>query len=352
VAANVRLQKVACGAFCPRTQRRDFESAQDYVATSGVVQRTGMMRASWGGIRERKMKELLSRLLVGAAIVAMVGIGGAWILGGELSDPSPRVIGRPPLDLEASNVTFASGSGSLIHGWLTHGKPGHGVVLLLHGARGDRRDMVSRAEFLRGQEYSVLLFDFQAHGESRGEQFTFGDRESRDVTAAIQYLYHQMPGERIGVIGVSLGAAAFVLADGRPAVDAVVLESMYPTIEDAVADRLRHYLGPLGPVFSPPLLSQLRPRLHIDESRMRPIDRIGHLGAPVLIVSGTRDDHTTIDEARALFAAASAPKELWAVEGAGHVNLYTFAKAQYERRVGDFLGRYLVQNSSQQPSGQ
>jgi fermentation-respiration switch protein FrsA (DUF1100 family) len=43
-----------------------------------------------------------------------------------------------------------------------------------------------------------------------------------------------------------------------------------------------------------------------------------------------------------LFAASSNPKELWAVEGAGHVNLHAFAKAQYEQRVGDFLGRYMA----------
>ena len=66
------------------------------------------------------------------------------------------------------------------------------------------------------------------------------------------------------------------------------------------------------------------------------------IGAPVLIVNGTQDSYTPIEDARALFAAASNPKELWAVEGAGHVNLHAFAKAQYEQRVGDFLGRYMA----------
>jgi fermentation-respiration switch protein FrsA (DUF1100 family) len=293
------------------------------------------------------MKELLVRLLVGVAIVVVVGIAVSWLVGGELSDPVPRVIGRPPLDLEATNVTFASSSGTLIHGWLSHGTPGKGAVLLLHGARGDRRDMVSRAEFLRAQGYSTLVFDFQAHGESRGERISFGDRESRDVVAALQYLRHKMPDERIGVIGESLGAAAFALADGRPPVSAVVLESMYPTIEQGVANRLRLYLGPVGPVLAPLLMIQLKPRLDIDADRLRPIDRMGRLGAPVLIMNGTRDQHTSIDEARAIFAAASEPKEFWAVEGAEHVDLHAFAKAEYERRVGEFLGRYLPQTNAQ-----
>jgi pimeloyl-ACP methyl ester carboxylesterase len=290
------------------------------------------------------MKELLIRLVVGLAVIVVVVIAVTWVAGRDLTEPANRDIdiGRPPLDLEASNITFASGSGSLIHGWLSAGKPGQGAVILLHGLRGDRRDMVSRAEFLHARGYSVLLFDFQAHGESRGSLITFGDLESRDVTAAIQYLHHKLPGEQVGVVGASLGAAAFVLAEERPAVAAVVLEQMYPTIQQAVAGRARQYLGPLGPVLAPLLMVQMQARLEIPADRLRPIDRMGQIGAPVLIVNGTQDSYTSIEDARALFAAASNPKELWAVEGAGHVNLHAFAKAQYEQRVGDFLGRYLA----------
>jgi pimeloyl-ACP methyl ester carboxylesterase len=290
------------------------------------------------------MKELLIRLVVGLAVIVVVVLALTWVAGDDLTEPTNRdiTIGRPPLDLEASNITFASGSGSLIHGWLSPGKPGHGAVILLHGLRGDRREMVSRAEFLRARGYSVLLFDFQGHGESRGSLITFGDLESRDVTAAIQYLHHKLPNEQVGVIGVSLGAAAFVLAEERPAVAAVVLEQMYPTIQQAVAGRARKYLGPVAPVLAPLLMVQVQARLKIPANRLRPIDRMGQIGAPVLIVNGTQDSYTSIEDARALFAAASNPKELWAVEGAGHVNLHAFAKAQYEQRVGDFLGRYMA----------
>ncbi|HEV7443089.1 MAG TPA: alpha/beta fold hydrolase [Steroidobacteraceae bacterium] len=290
------------------------------------------------------MKELLIRLVVGLAVIVVVVLALTWVAGDDLTKPTNRdiTIGRPPLDLEASNITFASGSGSLIHGWLSPGKPGHGAVILLHGLRGDRREMLSRAEFLRARGYSVLLFDFQGHGESRGSLITFGDLESRDVTAAIQYLHHKLPNEQVGVIGVSLGAAAFVLAEERPAVAAVVLEQMYPTIQQAVAGRARKYLGPVAPVLAPLLMVQVQARLKIPANRLRPIDRMGQIGAPVLIVNGTQDSYTSIEDARALFAAASNPKELWAVEGAGHVNLHAFAKAQYEQRVGDFLGRYMA----------
>jgi fermentation-respiration switch protein FrsA (DUF1100 family) len=59
------------------------------------------------------------------------------------------------------------------------------------------------------------------------------------------------------------------------------------------------------------------------------------------LLHGTRDQHTSIDEARAIFAAASAPKDLWEVAGAAHVDLHRYAGEEYEQRVEEFLARYL-----------
>jgi len=229
----------------------------------------------------------------------------------------------------------------MIHGWLCRGAAHQGAVLLLHGVRADRRDMISRAEFLRRAGYSVLLIDFQAHGESRGKRITFGYLESRDVSAALDFMNARLPGERIGVIGVSLGAAAFVLADPRPEVSAAVLESMYPTIDQALSDRLRIYLGPFGPLLAPVLKIQLKPRLGITADQLRPIDRITRVGASVFIVSGTDDERTTAQETQTIFDAALPPKQIWFVPGAAHVNLHDFARKEYERRVLDYFVTYL-----------
>jgi uncharacterized protein len=287
------------------------------------------------------MKDWLIQGLVVVAGLAMTVIGTTWLASGGLQDPANHYVSPSPLDLHASNITYASGAGVLIHGWLAPGRPGQGVMLLLHAIRGDRRDMISRARFLHARGYAVLLIDFQSHGENRGHRITFGDLESRDVTGAIQYLHHKLPGEKVAVIGVSMGADAFVLADGRPAVDAVVLEQMFPTIDRAVASRVRSNVGPFAPLFASLVMLEMQSRMAIPASRLRPLDRMAKIGAPVLIVNGTEDSHVTLEEARLEFAATVPPKELWAVEGAGHVDLYAFDKAQYERRVGDFLARYL-----------
>jgi uncharacterized protein len=198
-----------------------------------------------------------------------------------------------------------------------------------------------RARFLRNAGYAVLLFDFQAHGESVGQHITFGYLESRDAQAAVDFLRATVPGEKIGVIGVSLGGAAATLATPPLKVDAIILEMVYPTIEEAIGDRLAIRLGGWSRALVPLLSWQLKPRLGISPGALHPIDRVGSITASKLFIAGAEDRHTTIAESRAPFAAAAAPKELWVIDHAGHEDLHAFARAAYEERVLAFFDRTL-----------
>lgn len=279
------------------------------------------------------------------ALLALV-LSATGVASCMFTRPSRALVGAAPAALAAQSVAFPSRSGSVLSAWFARGRSGGGAVLLLHGVGADRRVMLDRARFLHGAGYTVLLPDFQAHGESVGQHITFGALESRDALAALAYLRGQVPGEPVGVVGVSMGGAAAVLASehGMDA-DAYVLESMYPTIRDAVRDRLRAWLGPIGPVLGPAFLGIVGAQTGVVADSLRPIEQIAHLGAPVLIAAGTRDRYTPLGESEALFARALEPKEFWAVAGAGHVDLYAYASAEYEQRVGAFLARYLRPNA-------
>jgi hypothetical protein len=103
-------------------------------------------------------------IYAGVLIVALVA-ALAWVVGDRLSAPVLRTLGDPPADLGARNVEFQSSSGSVVHGWLSRGLPGQGAILLIHGVRGDRRDMLSRAGFLHQAGYTVLLIDLWSYWE-------------------------------------------------------------------------------------------------------------------------------------------------------------------------------------------
>ena len=287
-----------------------------------------------------------SRRLFILVLVFVLLLALASFIAGELySRPAPARIGSPPPDLRATNVSLQTAGGVRVSGWFARrnesGNEGRGAVLLLHGVHGNRLQMLPRAQWLAGLGYSVLLIDLPGHGESEGGRISFGLHEADGVRAALAFLRAQLPGERIGVIGVSLGAASTVLAHAEPPPDAVVLESMYPTIEEAVADRLEMRLGKPGRWLAPLLLVQLPLRLGVSTDQLRPVDAMATLQAPVLVIAGAQDVHTKLDESRRIFAAAVEPKEFWVVEGAAHVDLRDFDPKAYDAVVQRFLARHL-----------
>lgn len=281
--------------------------------------------------------------LVGILVTALVLIGAGEVL----SRPAVRFIGPPPLDFPARVVQIDNAPTGPVFGWFAPGQPGKGAVLLFHGVRADRTQMLARARFLHRAGYATLLVDLPGHGESAGERITFGAREAAGVSASLQYIRQLLPNERLGIIGVSLGAASTVLARPSPAPDAVVLESMYPTIVEAVEDRLMVHLGSMGPRLAPLLLWQLPLLTGVSAQDLKPIQELPRIGAPVLIAAGSADKHTTWAETQRLFEAAVEPKEIWRVDGATHVDLYAYTPEEYERKILNFLARCLGNEVSQ-----
>jgi fermentation-respiration switch protein FrsA (DUF1100 family) len=138
-----------------------------------------------------------------------------------------------------------------------------------------------------------------------------------------------------------MGGAAAVLANPPLQVNAMILESVYPTIEQAITDRLEIRFGRVGKLGAPFLTWQLKPRLGFGCDDLCPIKQVGNITAPKLFIAGTADRDTLVQESRDLFAAAAEPKQFWLVDGAAHVDMNIFAKDEYEKRILEFLTRNL-----------
>ena len=287
-------------------------------------------------------------LVIGALLLVLLLAAGLCALvlgvGLRLSSPFRRHVGPAPAQLPGAEAVYIpSASRSVLQGWWVAGnRPSGGAIVLMHGVHADRLMLVQRARVLHEHGFSVLLFDLQAHGESSGRRITFGKLEALDAAAAVSFVRHRLPGERVGAIGISLGGAAALLGPKPLDVDALVLEAVYPDIDAALANRLRAGLVPaVGALFTPLLVLAFKlllpPILGARASELRPIDRIGAVVAPLLIVSGTADRLTTLAETQALFERAPEPKRLWTVDGAGHVDLERFSPDRYWEAVLPFL---------------
>lgn len=291
---------------------------------------------------------MLRKLTIVILGFAICGIATIIVIGGVLAAPHQQKIGAPPVDLSVTSVSIPRRSALPVSGWFIDSDLGRAGILLLHSIRSNRREMIGRARFLYEAGYSVLLIDMQGHGETPGEHITFGHRESRDVHAALKYLQLQLPGQPVGVIGVSLGGAATLLGEEPIQADAVVLEeAVYSSIGRAVGNRLAIRLGALGRYLTPLLLWQIEPRLGILIQSLSPVSAISHLMGPTMIIAGSNDRHTLLDESKELFQEASEPKLLWIVPGADHQNFHDYVPEEYERNVLEFFAKHLRSNAAQ-----
>jgi alpha-beta hydrolase superfamily lysophospholipase len=288
------------------------------------------------GLCQRRWK-MLSGFLI---FIGVAGLILSWVVGGRLCAACNRAVALPA-NLAVEQVSFPSNSGATIRGWLVVPETNRAVVILQHGVRADKSTLVERARFLASAGYAVLMFDFQAHGESIGSHITFGSLESRDAQAAVTFAKSRFPGKQVAVIGLSLGAAAAALAEPPLDVQALVLEMMYPTVVEATKDRIAMRLGSPGRWLSPLLTAQLKWRIGCTTDALRPIVSVEKITVPKLFIAGTEDRDTTLAESKEIFSHAAEPKAFVPFEGARHQDLLEFAPDQYKKTILEFLEKYL-----------
>jgi fermentation-respiration switch protein FrsA (DUF1100 family) len=76
-------------------------------------------------------------------------------------------------------------------------------------------------------------------------------------------------------------------------------------------------------------------------SDVSPLEAVRSIRIPVLFVYGTRDQHINHEYSLLLHEQANEPKELLAIEGASHSDIWDVAGEEYGRRLVGFFERYL-----------
>lgn len=288
---------------------------------------------------------------VGAAgVLAALGSGlalGALAGAARISGPgrpqpdyrfSPYEVGIPHEDVE-----FATPDGTRLAGWWFDRPGSERVVIISHGHRGNKSDMLGIGPGLWRAGNSVLLFDFRGNGDSQDGPQSLAHYEQADLRAAIAYAAERRPDAAIVLVGFSMGAAVSILvAAQEPRVRAVVLDSPFADLRGVVA----HALGKLRlpPI---PLLwltdRATRARYGYGFHEVSPVAAIGAMAPrPVLLMHGEADSVIPLEHAHRLYAAAGDPKQLRVFPGLDHCGGYFQDRPAYI----DFVARWLADATS------
>jgi pimeloyl-ACP methyl ester carboxylesterase len=207
--------------------------------------------------------------------------------------------------LAASHVPHAGDTAVVVaHGFSgTHTKPWQALV-----ARGLARHA------------GVVAFDFRGHGRSSGVS-TLGELEVLDVDAAVAWA-RALGYANVVTCGWSMGASCVLrhaaLSGGVDAVVSVSATSRW-RVRDTKPMRRLHWIVErrAGRVVGRHYL-KTRLATHWEDEPESPVEVVGRVRVPLLIVHGDRDSYFPLEHPRALYAAANEPKEMWLVNGFAH----------------------------------
>lgn len=191
------------------------------------------------------------------------------------------------------------------------------VMLYLHGARWNVTGSAPRIRRMQELGFSVLAVDYRGFGKS-DPSVPSESLAVEDAQAAWAWLATKYPNQPRYIFGHSLGGAiAIALATQVSDEQGTIVEGTFTSIPDVVSTMKWGWLPLSG------LITQ----------RFESVNKVAHIGSPLLVVHGEQD--RLIDPAlgRQLFEAAVGPKEFVLVPGGSHHNTNAVGQRQYREAL-------------------
>ncbi len=247
--------------------------------------------------------------------------------------------------LEYEDVTVVSSDGFELHAWYIRSQNG-ASILLQHGYKSNRIELLEEAKALVDNGYGVLLSSIRSHDENEGELIAFGLQEMPDLQAWFNFLVEQedVDSEKIGILGNSLGGSlALQYAAQNEKIKAVVAHSAFSSMADTISTSVTYYTN--LPAFPFASLISFWAEQEVN-GKIDDIDASTWIGKisprPVLILHSLSDVVISTGSGELLYSAAREPKELWQVEQVRHASFDTQLASEFETRVVGFFNQYLL----------
>jgi hypothetical protein len=210
-----------------------------------------------------------------------------------------------------------------LHGlWLPADHPATSPVLLyLHGARWNVEGSAPRIRRMQELGFSVLAIDYRGFGKSTAG-LPSEDMAYEDAHKAWDWLAARYPQRPRYIFGHSLGGAiAIDLAAKVPDESGTIVEGAFTSIAD-VASSMKWGWLPIGPLIT---------------QRFDSVHKVGHLGAPLLVVHGDSDNLINVELGRKLYDAAQGRKRFVLVQGGSHFSTMAVGLPQYRQALADLF---------------
>lgn len=224
-----------------------------------------------------------------------------------------------------------------ISGMMTYRPKSDSVLLICHGYKQSKEHMIALANLF--DEYTVVLFDLRAHGDSGGSLVSFGFNEYKDVKTVLNYLKKdaRLSNKKIYGLGISMGAASIAKAVSRGCkFDGLILDSCFSIIDFEIVSkfvRIHKIFFNFGKFL-------FKVFWGIDIDSIKPGTFLSKVNCPLMIIHSKHDEKISPSHAKKLYHEASSCKEKSIVLCEGfHGLLFRHDSQFYKKAIIDFLSK-------------
>jgi len=232
-----------------------------------------------------------------------------------------------------------------LHGYLCmQSEPNKKWAVLIHGYDDSGLWFGREALAFYQAGFNLLLPDARGHGKSQGTYVGMGWHDRLDIKKWIYWLVRQYPDSEIVLYGVSMGAAAVMMAAGGnlpPNVKAAVEDCGYTSAWSVLSYQMKSqfHLPAFPLLYCADFVTRIRAGYGLKEADA--LKCVAGTRLPMFFIHGTEDRFVPFKMMKELYDACKSEKECLAVEGAAHVEAALAGGAAYWDRVFRFVGRYL-----------
>ncbi len=319
-------------------------------------------------------KKVLKIVTVVVIILAIIGIIASGVIGKMVADgimyqnentdtktASVRQLTEGwGYDLDGFNSRFTgtevsavAEDGNVVPGTFFKADEDNGeIVILVHGAGGDRVSVYPLAEQYLIRGYNIISIDQRGCGDNQDEKVTFGINESKDVAAMVQYAREELGAEKVIVHGQSMGGqtvaiyASNVVPGEVNAADAVICDSPVPgmeymlrslfaetEIEEEMYDSNTNFL-----IFTGKIMTKLI--YHVDFADGDTIAVVANDQLPTMIIRSEKDRTCLPEKVQEVYNNIGTDEKVIMSVDSAHIEGVIDDPEGYMNGVLEFLGTY------------
>ncbi len=239
-----------------------------------------------------------------------------------------------------------------LSGYIIKNKGSKKTIIICHGY-GDSKfmvggrtpsdvkiDNIKLAKLFLTQGYNTLLFDFRGHGDYAGKNgVTIGYNEQQDLLGAINFIKSKGIGDKIGLIGFSMGAATSLsVLDKTNDISFAIADSPFSDLKDYLNSNMKVWTGLPDFPFVPMIILNFKLIYGVDYSTVSPLNSVRKSNIPILLIHGKKDTTIPYTESVTMGKSLNNKKsKLVLFDDSTHVGSYSLYGNKYETVLKEFL---------------